>query len=71
MAKAVSIIHIDGEGPMPPDTHGAHVTLLAQIGYPGSLYTDILIGGHRVQVPNDALRRASAEHDQFCDTEGG
>lgn len=68
---SVSIIHIDGDGPMAPEAEGYYVTLLARITYPGSRTTDILLGGHKVEIPNAALRQASADHDQNCDTEGG
>lgn len=64
-------IHIDGEGPMRPESHGQVIHLAVVIGYPGSKISDILIGGHKVQVPNEALRLAAKEHDDTCDTEGG
>jgi hypothetical protein len=39
---------------------GSDVTLWAVVLYPGSRYTDIGIGGHKVTVPNDALQTSWA-----------
>lgn len=44
-----------------PEDAGREITIRAKIGYPGSRVTDVVIGGHVVQVPNDALRAATVE----------
>jgi len=49
---------IGREGPVPAECRGRGLRLHAIIGYPGSAVTDLLIGAHKVQVPNDALRAA-------------
>ena len=47
------------EGRMKREMHGRKVVVEVVVGYPGSAVTDILIGGHKVQIPNAALRTAA------------
>jgi hypothetical protein len=46
---------------MPAGLHNLQVPMVATVGYPGSKVTDIIIGGHKVQIPNDCLRRACVD----------
>jgi hypothetical protein len=43
---------------MEADRAGTTINLDAKIGYPGSRVSDLFIGGHKVQVPNEAIRQA-------------
>ena len=57
--KQITISELGTEGPMDKSHHGRKVTIEVVIGYPGSTVTDILIGDHKVQVPNTDLRAAA------------
>jgi hypothetical protein len=48
--------------PMAPNTQGQTIFLAAKVGYPGSKITDLLLGGHKVQVPNDDLVKAGRSY---------
>lgn len=50
---------IGHHGPVPAEAQGRGIKIHVIIGYPGSSVSDLLIGGVRVQVPNDALRAAA------------
>jgi hypothetical protein len=52
------MIHGAANQPLDADLAGREITIKVKIGYPGSKVTDLLIGGHKVQVPNEALREA-------------
>ncbi len=58
--KPAHFIFTDGdECPrMIPEAHLARITLEAIIGYPGSRVSDLLIGGHKAQIPNADLLAA-------------
>ncbi len=55
----VTVSELGTEGPMDKTLHGRKVMVEVVVGYPGSAVTDILIGGHKVQIPNAALRAAA------------
>jgi len=57
--------HAYGDTPrMMPQAHLKTITLEARIGYPGSRVSDLLIGGHKVQIPNEAILKAATEAQQ-------
>lgn len=45
--------------PMSREAEGQTLGLSAKLTYPGSRVSDLLIGGHKVQLPNEALRAAT------------
>lgn len=48
-------------GPANPAHQGARIELSVIVTYPGSRVSDVLIGGQKFQIPNEALRRAMEE----------
>lgn len=61
MPKRLTAADLCEDGRIEPEHNGRRVLVEAAITYPGSAMSDLLIGGHKVQVPNAALRRAAIE----------
>ena len=60
MPADTNIVHLDSrsDGSISPGMSGSSIMIVVMVGYPGSKVTDLLIGDHIVQVPNDDLREA-------------
>ncbi len=73
MSKGIAVVHfdLDSKGAANPGIAGCGIPLMVIVGYPGSKITDLLIGGYKVQIPNEAIKAAEKLHDEICDTEGG
>lgn len=69
----IPLVHFDLDlrGQAPAHLAGNGIPLVAIVVYPGSKITDLLIGGFKVQIPNDAIKLAVDLHTDICDTEGG
>lgn len=63
MPKRLTAAELGDDGAMPAFTQGRRLLVEAEVivGYPGSKVSDLLIGNHTVQVPNDQLRRAALQ----------
>lgn len=44
------------DGKVHRDWRGASLTIKAMVGYPGSVVTDLIIGGHTLQINNRLLK---------------
>lgn len=69
MPASVNIVHLEGKGNEPLDKtlSGETILIAVMVGYPGSKVSDILIGEHIAQIPNEDLREAYAVADQVCE----
>lgn len=49
------------DAPLTRDLCEKTIVITAMVTYPGSRCSDLLVGGHKITVPNAALRKASRE----------
>lgn len=61
MAKRLTAADLGSDGMMDPNHVSRLMLVEVKISYAGSAVTDVLVGGHKVSVPNQALRRAAIE----------
>jgi hypothetical protein len=56
---------LDDQGAVDADLQNCAIHLVAVVAYPGSKVTDQLIGGHKVQVPNEAIHIANRQIEEY------